>query len=189
MAQTRAEARAFKQMLSWVVVLAGYDATPAEEMVGALARERTARGSRGANGDGGSEPSNFCPLHRVDWFKRGQMKAWGHPVEGETNAKTGKNVWCMKADILAKTTPSKSLQDDQEGGSEPPWVVDVVPTPQKASFANLGELMDRINKTYHLTTNQVLDILELGHMGQLNEKFPDKAVAWERIVASQQGKG
>ena len=34
MAQTRAESRAFKQLLSWVVILAGYNPTPAEEMEG-----------------------------------------------------------------------------------------------------------------------------------------------------------
>jgi hypothetical protein len=34
MAQTRAEAKALKQVFSWVVVLAGYKATPAEEMTG-----------------------------------------------------------------------------------------------------------------------------------------------------------
>ena len=37
MAQTRAESRAFKQVLSWVVILAGYDPTPSEEMTGSLA--------------------------------------------------------------------------------------------------------------------------------------------------------
>jgi hypothetical protein len=34
MAQTRAEAKALKQVFSWVVVLAGYKPTPAEEMTG-----------------------------------------------------------------------------------------------------------------------------------------------------------
>mgnify|MGYP001608234847 CR=1 FL=1 len=35
MAQTRSCAKAFRQVLAWVVVLAGYKATPAEEMTGA----------------------------------------------------------------------------------------------------------------------------------------------------------
>lgn len=36
MAQTRATGKAFRQMLSWVAVLAGYEPTPAEEMDGIL---------------------------------------------------------------------------------------------------------------------------------------------------------
>lgn len=40
MAQTRACAKALRNVLSWVVVLAGYRATPAEEMEGVAVRDR-----------------------------------------------------------------------------------------------------------------------------------------------------
>ena len=42
MAQTRAQAKALRSILSWVVVLAGYAPTPAEEMDGAETSESTA---------------------------------------------------------------------------------------------------------------------------------------------------
>ena len=77
MAQTRAESRAFKEVLSWVVILAGYNPTPAEEMTGTLE----------------VNPMLLCPAHGVEWFKKGKMRSYAHPVEGEEGPKGGK-VWC-----------------------------------------------------------------------------------------------
>jgi hypothetical protein len=67
MAQTRAESRAFKQLLSWVVVLAGYSATPAEEMAGIVQ-------------DAPTDPQYHCSEHDVNWFKKGKMKNYAHPI-------------------------------------------------------------------------------------------------------------
>ena len=83
MAQTRAESRAFKQILSWVVILAGYNPTPAEEM------DRKVQSRRSQEAD----PMYLCPDHNVQWFKRGRMKAHAHPIEGESGP-DGKALWC-----------------------------------------------------------------------------------------------
>ena len=82
MAQTRAESRGFKQILSWVVILAGYSPTPAEEMTGSLARPL-----------GEVNHSILCPIHGVEWYKGGKMTSYGHIVEGELGPRGGK-VWC-----------------------------------------------------------------------------------------------
>ena len=81
MAQTRAESRGFKQILSWVVILAGYNPTPAEEMTGSLARPLE------------TNAMMLCPEHNIEWFRGGKMKSYAHIVEGQQGPKGGK-VWC-----------------------------------------------------------------------------------------------
>lgn len=49
MAQTRANAKALRNVLSWVTVLAGYKATPAEEMDGVKSAPRPSAGAHGAD--------------------------------------------------------------------------------------------------------------------------------------------
>lgn len=73
MAQTRANAKALRNVLSWVTVLAGYKATPAEEMDGV----KTAPAARAANGP--------AATGRVPCPKCG--KGWGpskYPKPGAT---------------------------------------------------------------------------------------------------------
>src|SRR3990167_10765683 len=68
MAQTRAASKAFSNVLRWVVVLAGYKGTPAEEM----ADEKPASVPR----------EHYCREHKTEWFKRGNMQNYAHPIEG-----------------------------------------------------------------------------------------------------------
>tara|TARA_Y100000310_G_scaffold328100_1_gene395641 strand:- start:30634 stop:31521 length:888 start_codon:yes stop_codon:yes gene_type:complete len=79
MAQTRAVSRAFRELLSWVVVLAGYSATPAEEVTSGQVDSKV-------------DPTMMCPLHQVEWFKKGKMKGFAHPI-GDTG------TWCNKDDV------------------------------------------------------------------------------------------
>ena len=85
MAQTRAGAKALRNRLAWVVVLAGYRPTPAEEMTGstiseAVKKERTV-----------DRTSHHCPIHDVNFFKRGQMKGYAHPIKDDKGNTT---AWC-----------------------------------------------------------------------------------------------
>jgi len=110
MAQTRAISRAGRNCLDWVVVLAGFSATPFEEMP----REHgehplPSSGPRGApqqpDGRGGWRPNQgqqpsadretgeYCEIHEVNWFKTEKMRGFAHPVQGEKDAK-GYQVWC-----------------------------------------------------------------------------------------------
>lgn len=95
MAQTRAESRAFKQMLSWVVVLAGYSPTPAEEMHGDV--RRTVEAQAG--------PAFFCEEHQTQWFKRGKMRRYSHPI-GDSEQ------WCDMPDAPKKPpiSPAQPLK-------------------------------------------------------------------------------
>lgn len=80
-AETWATAKAARLNYSWVVVLAGYEATPADEM---------------RDSDGSSEPQvqlqqrpdrpvgPLCDEHRVAYFKRGKMTGYAHPLEDGT---------------------------------------------------------------------------------------------------------
>ena len=83
MAQTRAVSRALRELLAWVAILAGFSATPAEEMTGVLS----------------TDPQMLCPIHGIEWFKRGKMQDFAHPVDGAKGPKGG-NVWCNQRDML-----------------------------------------------------------------------------------------
>ena len=85
MAQTRAGAKALRNRLAWVVVLAGYRPTPAEEMTEnavseAVKERRTVDKSH-----------HYCPAHNVNFFKKGKMKGYAHPIEGT-------DEWCNESD-------------------------------------------------------------------------------------------
>lgn len=65
MAQTRACAKACRNKLAWVVSLAGYRPTPAEEMRTASGQEIAGRGSASSNGAGAASNSNRIPNERI----------------------------------------------------------------------------------------------------------------------------
>jgi len=86
MAQTRAGAKAFRNRLAWVVVLAGYRPTPAEEMTestlsSAVKERRTV-----------DKSEHYCAEHNVNFFMKGKMKSFAHPVKDENGKDTGE--WC-----------------------------------------------------------------------------------------------
>ena len=81
MAQTRAVSKAFRMHFSYVAVLGGYAPTPAEEMP---PEEK-------ANPDS----EHYCEKHGVEWFMKGKMKNYAHPIEGESG-------WCN----MPKEAPS-----------------------------------------------------------------------------------
>ena len=78
MAQTRAGAKAYRNRLAWIAVLAGYKPTPAEEMTG---KETKRVGEIDPNSP------HYCAEHNVMWFMRGKMKSYAHPVDGSSE-------WC-----------------------------------------------------------------------------------------------
>jgi hypothetical protein len=59
MAQTRATSKALRSLLSWVVVLAGYQATPADEMSGESAMQETAAAIPRSNWDSDESDSRL----------------------------------------------------------------------------------------------------------------------------------
>ncbi len=104
MAQTRAGAKAFRNRLAWVVVLAGYRATPAEEMTDdtaspAVKERRTV-----------DKSEHWCPVHNAKFFKSGKMRGYAHKIEGT-------NDWCNEPDIKQAEKDSKDLRP--RGGTNP----------------------------------------------------------------------
>jgi len=103
MAQTRAISRAGRNCLDWVVVLAGYSATPFEEMPrehgehplpssGPRQNQRQQASAPSAP-SADKETGEFCETHQVDWFKTPRMRGFAHPIEGEKTA-SGGTIWC-----------------------------------------------------------------------------------------------
>jgi len=131
MAQTRAGAKAFRNRLAWVVVLAGYKATPAEEMtentVISMEKERRTV----------DKSEHWCELHKTPFFKKGKMLAYAHPI-GDTGE------WCHehkeKPTPEAKNQPAESKDTIQEGQASPDEDSKAESTVTVGAPANLGEL-------------------------------------------------
>ena len=111
MAQTRAISKALRSCLSWVVVLAGYAPTPAEEMPreGDMIQnsgQPSQPKQRVVTEQVSVETGNECPLHPGAFFEshtnyNKNIKEWRHwnglwPDGPEAYA--GKNKWCRSTD-------------------------------------------------------------------------------------------
>jgi hypothetical protein len=86
MAQTRATSKAFRMSFSWVAVLAGFKATPAEEMISVPQPPQPPQPPQRTPQTPAS-PGLMCPDHGEEWFKRGNMRGYAHKI-GDAN------VWC-----------------------------------------------------------------------------------------------
>jgi hypothetical protein len=98
MAQTRAGAKAFRNRLAWVVVLAGYRPTPAEEIADNAEEQgkqpptpfvATQDGQGTAQKD--KQVEHYCATHQCNFFKTEKMRSYAHPIKvnGKENGK-----WC-----------------------------------------------------------------------------------------------
>lgn len=117
MAGTRAAGKALRIGLSWVVVLAGYNPTPAEEferdasgeiVVSSRTTSTQTTQKRAESRNKGvvtdavaseSEEDLTCPIHNVEFFKRGRMKSHAHPMKDID----GSSDWCNRHDVQAVT--------------------------------------------------------------------------------------
>jgi len=97
MAQTRACAKALRNCLGWVAVLAGYEATPAEEI-----------------SDEPKTTEHWCPIHNVPFFKKGKMKSYAHPIEG-----TDPVEWCHEQTETAPEVIEPSTEPVEIGEQKP----------------------------------------------------------------------
>lgn len=114
MAQTRAASKAFSNRLRWVAVMAGYRGTPAEEMTGHETPSEAVQERRTVD-----KTSHYCPTHDVNFFKKGRMKGYAHPIEDTDD-------WCNEPDIVEGevvkevSKPSEKSQDANPGVITPP---------------------------------------------------------------------
>lgn len=54
----------------------------------------------------------MCPVHNVEWFKKGKMRDYAHPI-----GDTGK--WCNMKDVQQAEPPQDAFQQATEGPPEP----------------------------------------------------------------------
>jgi hypothetical protein len=112
MAQTRAGSKALRNKESWIAVLAGYRPTPAEEMTESTVSEATQE-RRTVD-----RTQHYCPIHDVNFFKKGRMKNYAHPIEG-----TDPVEWCNEGDVDTGKTQSQveaePSPEDVGGVTEP----------------------------------------------------------------------
>lgn len=125
MAQTRSGAKAFRNRLAWVVVLAGYKPTPAEEMTDSTVSEAV-KERRTVD-----KSEHYCPAHNINFFKKGRMTGFSHPIEGTKE-------WCNEPEPVA--VPQRSTQQ----GDNPPVVVN----PQSGGDAGCGVDMDWLRECF-----------------------------------------
>ena len=93
MAQTRAVSKAFRMNFSYVAVLGGYAPTPADEMPPQVIVDTSSE--------------YFCNKHGVEWFMKGKMRNYAHPIEGE-------NYWCNMPEQDSAEKP-KAVESSSKG--------------------------------------------------------------------------
>ena len=107
MAQTRAGAKAFRNRLAWIAVLAGYKATPYEEMTG---DEKP----RPAQPD-----AHYCPIHKTAFrqFTKGDRTWYSH--------KTPDGSWCNEDRLPPQT--EKAPHPEVDSLADLPGAIDDAP--------------------------------------------------------------
>ena len=90
-AQTWAASKAFKMLYSAVAVLGGFGAATAEEM-------------RRMEEEGPDKTQHWCEAHQTNWFKRGKMRNFAHPI-GDTKE------WCNEPSTIVQTIPTVESPD------------------------------------------------------------------------------
>jgi len=191
MAQTRAGAKAFRNRLAWVVVLAGYKPTPAEEITEDTASSNV-KGRRTVD-----KSAHWCELHGVNFFKKGRMKGYAHPIEGT-------DEWCNEPEETPKqNSPTPGQREDMEAVVKKADE-EAHNTPAQASVPNLtGQEGKQIvykrdpnavtNKTIlqtacnqdfnHMDLKGIFAELNIASWNELAITYPE---AYKRIAATRQ---
>lgn len=167
MAQTRATVKACRAKLAWVVVLAGYSPTPAEEMHDGPAKPKSAQ----------PIPSEFlCPIHKTEWFKRGNMRGYAHPIEGTKS-------WCNREDVQKAKGPlgaDDGLFPPETAPAQAPAATESASAPAAAhNLTRLSDLWNAgIKELLYRDKKEMLAALGIPDdalVGDLNE-------AWAKLV-------
>jgi len=135
MAQTRAGSKALRNKEAWIAVLAGYKPTPAEEMtentVSEAVKERRTV----------DKSEHYCPIHDTNFFKKGRMKGFAHPIEGT-------DQWCNEDDMASGEIEPENLPDP----SLQPTEAVLHPENEQPSSIDLDWLQDALVKKLEWNT-------------------------------------
>lgn len=110
MAQTRAVSKVCRMALSWVIVLAGYEPTPAEEMDGVKPAAR--------EGVAADYSLGYCTIHKGDDGKPWPLSAPKDPAWGPWCTKK-KDKKCVKADWVFGKGPPIEAEPVEAAEQEP----------------------------------------------------------------------
>lgn len=155
MAQTRACAKALRNCLGWVAVLAGYEATPAEEMSG-VSQERGHQPQK-------SEPTSehFCQEHGVKFFKTAKMRSYAHPI-GDTGE------WCHEHTSSPVIEATESISSPVEEKTSPVAPrVKPIGNRDATLLRTLGEMQKACHTDFELQPAEVLKILGAGKLADI----------------------
>ena len=119
MAQTRAGAKAFRNRLAWVVVLAGYKATPAEELQG-MTDNDTHTAAAPPEPD---KTKHWCKEHNTAFYMKGKMKDFAHPVKDDKGVLIS---WCNEpAEKKTEATkPAEPKAPEMVNGVDMAWLLE-----------------------------------------------------------------
>ena len=128
-AQTWALSKASRMKFSYVAVLAGFEPTPAEEMIEGQVIARAEASPTG----------HYCSTHKTVWFKRGRMRNYAHPIKGADGKDTGE--WCNEPEREAQGEAQENTQREDS-------IEEASAEATKGRLATKAELIDNINKGF-----------------------------------------
>ncbi len=99
--------------------------------------------------------AKMCPIHNMEFFKRGSMRGFAHPI-GEKDEATGKypKGWCNEEDLDSYHPVDPDKEIARETTAEPPTkskdkqIAEHVWWKIAAGWVGNVELMDYIEKTF-----------------------------------------
>jgi len=122
MAQTRACAKALRNVLGWIVVLAGYEATPLEEMT-EQEQEKTVY--------------THCPIHDTKWMQKGNNYFHKDP----------NGRWCNPQKMVVQTVEDKSKSGEIDQAQFYEWVMGEYGTQfSRLSHEKMLEVYERLDE-------------------------------------------
>jgi len=123
-AQTFATSKAYRMNYSYVAILAGYQPLPAEEVTDDMKQP--------------DKTEHWCKLHDTQFFMRGKMKSFAHPVEGQKD-------WCYEHK-KTDTDPAQKSSTPEQGIEEPSAI------PPRATQEQQVKLRELVKQGINLAT-------------------------------------
>lgn len=136
------------------------DITPAEEMTEgtiseAVKERRTV-----------DKTEHYCSIHNVNFYKRGRMKGFAHPIAGTTPTE-----WCDELEPQPEKPPAKSSPIDDVKGSSPPEGVkskiELKPKRDTATLKTITDMYKACHSDFGLQPKDVLAELNLNTWADL----------------------
>jgi hypothetical protein len=97
---------------------------------------------------------HWCPVHKSEFFKRGKMKAYAHPIEGSKDA-SGKSKWCYEH----KNTPVEPVNSNVPDAAVTPSDSNPVVNRPPSDIISLSSLLKACKADFNLDGKQVFDTL------------------------------